>query len=130
MAETGATPLLERLCAALAPKELLLLLDNFEQVSAVAIEVAELLHRCKGLKVLVTSRRPLLLAGEHEYALPPLSLPPTDLILEQLAADVVPETLLAYEAVQLFVARVRQHQHDFSITAANAAGGQQHLSAP
>lgn len=114
IAEAGMTPLLERLQTALLGKQLLLVLDNCEQVSAAAA-VGALLRGCKGLKVLATSRTPLLLAGEHEYALPPLSLPPHDLV-----SDLAPEQLLAYEAVQLFVARVRQHQHDFVITAANA----------
>ncbi|MEZ4674868.1 MAG: hypothetical protein R2932_11570 [Caldilineaceae bacterium] len=33
----------------------------------------------------------------------------------------LPEKLLSYEAVQLFVARVRQYQQAFAITPANAA---------
>ncbi len=115
IAEAGTTPLLERLQSALLAKQLLLVLDNCEQVSAAASDVGALLRGCKELKVLATSRTPLLLAGEHEYALPPLSLPPHD-----LPSALAPAQLLDYEAVQLFVARVRQHQHDFLITAANA----------
>ena len=108
----GATALLDRLRATLGEKEILLVLDNFEQVSAAAMEVADLLRGCKGLKILATSQTALLLAGEHEYVLPPLALPPGDIFLDRLALD----QLMAYEAVQLFVARARQHRHDFAIT--------------
>ena len=118
--EVGATPLLERLRAKLADQEILLVLDNFEQVSAAATAVAALLRGCRGLKVLATSRTPLQLAGEHAYTVPPLSLPPGDIVLDT-APDQLPEKLMAYEAVQLFVARVRQHQYDFAITPVNAA---------
>ena len=124
VAEVGITPLLARLRTTLAEKELLLVLDNFEQVSAAAPEVATLLRGCKGLKVLATSRTPLLLAGEHEYAVPPLSLPPSTLVSDSTPDNLpekLPERLLSYEAVQLFVARVRQHQQAFAITATNAA---------
>jgi predicted ATPase/DNA-binding XRE family transcriptional regulator len=120
VAEVGITLLLDRLRTTLAEKELLLVLDNFEQVGAAAPEVATLLRGCKGLKVLATSRTPLLLAGEHEYAVPPLSLPPSTLVTDS-ASDNLPEKLLSYEAVQLFIARVRQYQQDFAITPTNAA---------
>lgn len=115
VAEAGAMPILDRLRAMLVSKELLLILDNCEQVSETAGDVAALLRGGKGLKVLATSRTPLLLAGEHEYALPPLSLPPRD-----SATEITPAQLLSYEAVQLFVARVRQHQRAFAVTATNA----------
>lgn len=119
VAEAGSTSLLERLCALLMDKRLLLVLDNCEQVSEAASEVGALLRGCKGLKVLATSRIPLLLAGEHEYALPPLSLPPLSLRTREMTPAIQPEQLMNYEAVQLFVARVRQHQHDFVVTATN-----------
>ena len=55
--------------------QLLLVLDNFEQVLPAALDVAELLHACPQLTVLATSRAPLHLYGEHEFAVPPLALP-------------------------------------------------------
>jgi predicted ATPase/DNA-binding SARP family transcriptional activator len=70
---------------ALRGSAFLLLLDNFEQVDAAAPFVGSLLTRAPRLRVLITSRQPLGLYGEHEYRLPPLDL----------------ET----EAVPLFVAR-------------------------
>jgi predicted ATPase/class 3 adenylate cyclase len=54
-------------------KEMLLILDNFEQVLDAAALVADLLSSCSGLKVVVTSRTPLHLAAERQFAVPPLS---------------------------------------------------------
>lgn len=53
----------------------LLLLDNFEQVAAAAPLLAALLESCAPLKILVTSRSLLNLSAEHDYPVPPLSLP-------------------------------------------------------
>jgi predicted ATPase/class 3 adenylate cyclase len=56
----------------LSSKRALLVLDNFEQVIDAADVVGELCVRVPSVKVLVTSREPLRLAGEREYAVPPL----------------------------------------------------------
>ena len=53
-------------------KRMLLVLDNFEHVIEAASELGVLLAGCPRLDVLVTSRERLQLAGEHEYAVPPL----------------------------------------------------------
>jgi predicted ATPase/class 3 adenylate cyclase len=54
-------------------RELLLLLDNFEQVVGAAPELASLLESCPNLKLLVTSRELLRVSGEVEYPVPPLA---------------------------------------------------------
>src|SRR5438067_10449221 len=54
----------------LADKQLLLVLDNFEQLLPAAAEVAELLAACRLVKVLVTSREPLSLRWEHQCPVP------------------------------------------------------------
>ena len=59
--------------AHIADKTLLLLFDNFEHVVAAASVVADLLAECPNLRVLVTSREPLHVSGEQEYAVPPLA---------------------------------------------------------
>ncbi len=57
----------------IANKQMLLLLDNFEQVVAAATELSGLLESCPNLSLLVTSREVLHLRGEVEYKLPPLA---------------------------------------------------------
>src|SRR5207244_8921157 len=73
--ETGEQPLRDLLQASLQDKQLLLLLDNFEQVLGAASQVADLLAACPRLKVLVTSRAVLHVRGEQEFAVPPLAVP-------------------------------------------------------
>jgi predicted ATPase len=58
--------------AYLRDKELLLVLDNFEQVLAATPVVAELLASSPGLKLLVTSQASLHLRGGRDYPVPPL----------------------------------------------------------
>ncbi|MFP5246409.1 MAG: ATP-binding protein, partial [Thermoanaerobaculia bacterium] len=110
--EGGAT-LLDRLKNALRDKELLLILDNFEQVLDAAPIIGELLASAPRVKALVTSRSPLRIGGEREYAVPPLPTPPLDLPLS-------PEALTAYGAVALFVERASAVKSDFALTAENA----------
>lgn len=53
----------------------LLVLDTFEHLLPAASSVAELLSSCRRVTVLVTSREPLHIRGEHVVALAPLTLP-------------------------------------------------------
>jgi predicted ATPase/predicted Ser/Thr protein kinase len=92
--ETAATAVgaSDDLAEHIADRTMLLVFDNFEQVVGAAPEVAGVLASCPNLSVLVTSREPLRVSGEHEYAVPPL------------AHD---------EAVELFVARATAVKADF-----------------
>ena len=65
--ETG-----EELSVHIGSKRLLLLLDNFEHLTAAATELAGLVTACPKLTVLLTSREPLHLSAEHEYPVLPL----------------------------------------------------------
>jgi len=56
----------------IADKRLLILFDNFEHVVEAATDLASLLTSCPQLDLLVTSREPLHVTGEQEYAVPPL----------------------------------------------------------
>lgn len=109
----AVTGYLEGLKVALRNRQLLLLLDNFEQVVASAPAIAELLEAAPRLKVLVTSRSSLQLSGEHEFPVPPLSLPSRQ-GLSPLG------TLGQSEAVQLFVQRAQAVNPDFDLTLDNA----------
>ena len=73
---TSGGRLLTDVVSYLGPKRVLLLLDNFEQVTGAAPLVADLLGAAPGLVVLVTSRTVLRLSGEHEFPVPPLPVPP------------------------------------------------------
>ena len=73
--EVGTEPVVETVKRALADRQLLLVLDNFEQVVPAATAVTELLMVCPGLRVLVTSRVALHIRGEQLYPVPPLLLP-------------------------------------------------------
>src|SRR5437016_1475586 len=73
--EAGERSFLSLLQTYLQDKRLLLLLDNFEQVVSAAPRLADLLTCCPHLKILVTSRAVLHIQGEHEFPVPPLTLP-------------------------------------------------------
>jgi predicted ATPase len=62
----------------LSDRRALLVLDNFEQVTAAALDLADLLRSCPGVKVLVTSRSPLFIRGEREHPVLPLAVPDPD----------------------------------------------------
>jgi predicted ATPase/class 3 adenylate cyclase len=111
--EAGGRPVLEALTAYLREKSLLLVLDNFEQIVAGASVVAELLAACPGLKALVSSREPLQVRGEREYAVPPLALPDP-------RQAVSPERVAESPAVALFVQRAQAVRAGFEVTPENA----------
>ena len=73
--ESGAGSLTEALHEHLRARQALVVLDNFEHLTAAAPVAAGLLAAAPGLKLLVTSRALLRLSGEHDYPVPPLSLP-------------------------------------------------------
>jgi predicted ATPase len=73
--EQGQVSTLETLTEFLRERRCLLVIDNFEQVLPAAVEIAHVLEACRKLKILVTSRAPLNIRGEHEFAMPPLELP-------------------------------------------------------
>src|SRR5712692_1102243 len=98
--EVAGQPLLHTLIDALQAHGLLLVLDNFEHVVQQARQVGELLSACASLKILVTSREVLHLAGEHVFAVSAMDVPD----LEQPLSS---ERVSQYDAVQLFVERAR-----------------------
>jgi predicted ATPase/DNA-binding CsgD family transcriptional regulator/tetratricopeptide (TPR) repeat protein len=104
----------ERAWAMAHDRESLLVLDNFEQLMAAAPGLVDVLTRCPDVTMLVTSRQPLVVTGEHEYPVPPLSTPEDD-------AAVDPATLGGIDAVRLFVQRAAAVRPDFRLTHDNAA---------
>jgi predicted ATPase/class 3 adenylate cyclase len=106
-------PVLETICEHVHDKELFLVLDNVEQVIDAAPVVPELLQAAPGLQVIATSREPLRVRGEQEYAVPPMSVAdPSDVPS--------PEELASYESVALFLDRARSVRPSFALVEKNA----------
>jgi len=109
--ETGL--LHEALRTVLAPRRLLLVLDNFEHVLEAAVDIAFLLESCPDLIILVTSRSPLRIRGEHEYKAAPLEIPdPGKVPRVESVGDVA--------AAQLFLQRAGEATPGFSLNQRNA----------
>jgi predicted ATPase len=109
----GTRALLDVLVDRVADREVLLVLDNFEQVVGAAPELGQLLDACPGLSILVTSRTVLGLRGEHVLNVAPLPVPAS-------SAQTM-EGVSTSAAVELLVARARQVRPGFRLTPANAA---------
>jgi predicted ATPase/class 3 adenylate cyclase/DNA-binding CsgD family transcriptional regulator len=112
--EASGRPLRDALRDFLRPRQLLLILDNFEQVIEAAPLVADLIGAAAGLRVLVTSRAVLRLYGEREHPVPPLALP------DRRAAPSAAH-LAQFEAIRLFVERAQAARPDFALGDENAA---------
>jgi len=89
----------QRLVGALRGVQLLLVIDNMEHLVAGGVVLGRLLAGAAGLRALVTSRVPLHLYGEHQFRVPPMTLP------SDTAAT--PAGIRDSEAVQLFLARAQ-----------------------
>jgi predicted ATPase/DNA-binding winged helix-turn-helix (wHTH) protein len=100
---------LSGLVAALADRRMLLVLDSCEHViGGVAALAAATLRDARGVAILATSREPLLVEGERTYRLAPLAIPD--------ASELTAREALAYPAVALFVERVKDTVHDFTLS--------------
>ncbi len=97
--------------AALEPREMLLVVDNLEHLSAAGPWLAGLLERCPRLRILATSRARLGLRAEHLLPLSPLDLP--------AEAGATVAGLEASPAGALFLERARAQRPDFALTADN-----------
>jgi len=108
-------PLQDELIDRLRDRQILLILDNLEQVTAAAGAVAQLLRDCPRLTILATSREALHVRAEHVYPVAPLTLPPAGL------KHATASEAGSYEAVQLFIDRARVVRPDFTLTDDNAS---------
>ncbi len=114
MVETASRSLLAEVQTYLNDKQLLLVLDNFEQVIAAASVVGALLGAAPQLKVLISSREPLKIYGENEFPIPPLTVPS---VKDRLPID----ELKMYSAIELFTQRAQASQPTFELSDENAA---------
>jgi predicted ATPase/class 3 adenylate cyclase len=112
----------ERLTQYLADRELLLVLDNFEQVLDAAPLMGRILAAAPRIRMLVTSRAPLRIYGEQELPVEPLAVPAP-------GGSPDPDELAGFEAVALFVERARAVRPDFRLDDSNAAAVAQIVTA-
>jgi predicted ATPase len=104
----------DAIAAELAPRELLLVLDNCEHVIGASATLADaLLRSAPRLTILATSREPLRVPGEVVFRVPSLAIPDRD-------AAQVPAALLDYESVRLFVERAGAVSPGFELDESNA----------
>ncbi|HEY7093328.1 MAG TPA: tetratricopeptide repeat protein [Ktedonobacterales bacterium] len=103
----GVLPMHDTLRIALADRDLLLVLDNFEQVTSAAHDIVDLLVACPGVTALVTSRIALNVRGERLFPVPPLPLPSETDLLD-------PANVEQCASVALFLERARAIRPDFA----------------
>jgi predicted ATPase/class 3 adenylate cyclase len=111
--DRGGRSSVDRLIDYIGKRRMLLVLDNFEQVTGAAPSINALLSACPNLAVITSSRSVLHISGEQEYPVPPLGLPDP--------AHLPPLAQLSqFEAVALFIERARSVKPDFDVTNENA----------
>jgi predicted ATPase/DNA-binding winged helix-turn-helix (wHTH) protein len=107
--------MLATVCEFLRDREMLIVLDSCEHIIDAAASCADrILADAAGVKLLTTSREPLLLKGERVRRLPGLGTPPSS---SQLNA----EDALAFPAIQLFVDRATDRLESFKLSDAEAS---------
>jgi predicted ATPase/class 3 adenylate cyclase/DNA-binding CsgD family transcriptional regulator len=114
VSEAPGQPMLRTLIDAIGDRDLLLIIDNAEQVLGAVAELADAVVRsCPRVCLLVTSREPLGIGGEHVFRVPGLAVPPAGLA--------APDRLAAFESVQLFTEHAALHRRGFIVDDASAA---------
>jgi predicted ATPase/class 3 adenylate cyclase len=108
----GPHPVLDAVRDHLRDREMLLVLDNFEQVVEAAGVASDLLDAAPRLRILVTSREPLHITGEQEVAVPPMALP-------EGREEWDPDRLMRCESVALFAERATAVDARFRLTESN-----------
>jgi len=112
--EIVGNPISETLKDFLQNKQMLMVLDNFEQIMDAGPFVADLIDCTRDLSILVTSRERLNVQAEVEFNVPPLATPAED------GPESI-EELERFASVRLFVERSRQANPDFRISEENAS---------
>jgi predicted ATPase/class 3 adenylate cyclase/Tfp pilus assembly protein PilF len=114
IADEAGVSVADTLVRHLESRTLLLVLDNAEHLLNACAQLVDLvLRRCRDVKLLVSSREGLGVAGEVIYRVPSLTTP-------DAKAGATPEHLAAFEAVRLFAVRAQAHVAQFAVTPQNA----------
>ena len=113
--EAAGRPLIDTLLDDLGARAMLIVADNFEQIVAAGPDLAALLSGAPRLKILVTSRSPLHVSGEHLYEVPPLDLPRS-----RSSAGIDLDAIRRWSATRLFVERAHAASSAFALTTDDA----------
>src|SRR5580700_9881145 len=114
ISEAPGQPVLDTLTGAIGDRDLLVILDNAEHVLGAVAGLADaVLRSCPRVCLLVTSREPLGIGGEHVFRVGGLAVPPAGLA--------APGRLAAFESVQLFAEHAALHRRGFVVDEASAA---------
>lgn len=109
--ETAKASIVENVKSTLREKNLLIVMDNFEQVLDAAPQLLPLLGAAPQIKILATSREALRLRGEQEFPLAPLPVP----------GEGMTQTLQDFPSVQLFLQRAYSAKPDFQLDEESAS---------
>ncbi|WP_119268830.1 ATP-binding protein [Taklimakanibacter deserti] len=106
--------MLAALCEFLRDREMLLVLDSCEHIIDAAASCADrILANTRDVKILATSREPLLVKGERLRRLPGLDTPPS-------SSRPNAEEALTFPAIQLFAERATERLEAFKLMDADA----------
>jgi len=94
-------------------KIMLIILDDFDRLIDSAPLLTELLAAAANLSLIVTSRQPLNVYGEHLFNVPPMEVP-------NLAGNLTVELLEKQSSVNLFLTRAKAIKNDFRLSEENA----------
>jgi predicted ATPase/class 3 adenylate cyclase len=111
--ETGERPLHHAIIEHLRNRQVLLILDNFEQLTDAAPVIESLLNDAPDIKILITSQASIGISSEYVFPVPPLALPD----LHQLPPL---DQLTGFPSIALFLMRAQVVKHDFALTVQNA----------
>lgn len=116
--ESSDAPIIRNIIAVLRQRNLLLVIDNFEQILQAASALPNLLIGAPNIKILATSREALHVSGEYEFPLAPFPIPHEVRGPNNLDEDL--DVLLQHASVRLFVQRAQAVQPGFKLTGENS----------
>jgi len=116
--ESSDAPIIRNIIAVLRQRNMLLVIDNFEQIIQAATALPNLLMGAPNIKILATSREALHVSGEYEFSLAPFPIPNEVRASDMSEADL--DFLLQYASIRLFVQRAQAVQPGFKLTAENS----------
>lgn len=90
-------------------KNMLLVMDNFEQVVDASKVISEILAHCPSVQIIITSRSSLHIRGEYVYHLLPLSIPGEMQLMDDAQFNTNP-------AIELFITRAKAANNQLQLT--------------